>query len=71
MYVRRHASASHGAACCTPEDAKKKMDQYAEQRTTLQHKIQWTLTLLPVLLFAGLGLFRWWRREASRSSLSL
>jgi len=51
----------------SPEEQKKKMDSYAEERTALQNKVKWTLTLLPVLLFAGLGLLRWWRRESSRT----
>ncbi len=55
----------------TPEDAQKKMSEYQDQRAKLQSKVQWTLTLLPAVLFALFGLVRWRMRESSRDSISL
>ncbi len=55
----------------SPEDIKKKMDAWSEERSALQSKVQWTLTLLPAFLFAVFGIVRWRLREASRNSISL
>jgi len=55
----------------SPEDIKKKMDAYSSERSALQRKVQWTLTILPALLFAVFGIVRWRLREASRNSISL
>ncbi len=51
--------------------ATRKMEEYREQRKKVQQRVQWALTLLPALLFAGFGLFRWRRREAARDQISL
>lgn len=49
----------------------RKVEEYREQRLKVQRRVQWTLTLLPALVFAGFGLFRWRRREAARDRISL
>ncbi len=55
----------------TPEETQKKMSEYQDQRAKLQSKVQWTLTILPAVLFALFGLIRWRLRESSRDSISL
>lgn len=55
----------------TPEDAQKKMNEYQEERAKLQGKVQWTLIILPAILFAIFGLVRWRLRESGRDSISL
>lgn len=53
------------------ERVNKKLEDYRLGRQALQQKVQWTLTLLPPLFFAGFGIFRWRRREAGRGGVKL
>jgi hypothetical protein len=55
----------------TPEDAKKQADEYDAEQTKVQFWVQWTLTLLPALLFALFGILRWRWRESARANLTL
>lgn len=50
---------------------KKKDEEYRDARKHTQTNVQWTLTLLCPMLFAGVGIFRWRRREAGRLNISL
>jgi len=50
---------------------KKKDEEYRAARKTTQQRVQWSLTLLCPALFAGIGLFRWRRRESGRLNISL
>ncbi|MFS8065781.1 MAG: GldG family protein [Byssovorax sp.] len=54
-----------------PEQAKKQADEADAEQTTVQQKVQWTLTLLPALLFALFGILRWRWRESARANLTL
>jgi hypothetical protein len=58
-----------------PDDSEerinKKLEDYRLGRQSLQRKVQWALTLLPSLLFAGFGFMRWRRRESKRDSIKL
>jgi hypothetical protein len=49
----------------------KKFEEFREERKKVQQRVQWTMVLLPALLFAGFGLFRWRRRESARDQISL
>jgi ABC-type uncharacterized transport system involved in gliding motility auxiliary subunit len=49
----------------------KKFEEFREERKKVQQRVQWTMVLLPALLFAGFGLFRWRRRETARDQISL
>ncbi len=53
----------------TPEEQEKKAEAYRQERVALQRRIQWTLIIIPALLFAGLGLLRWRMRESSRDKV--
>ncbi len=55
----------------TEESIKKKDDEYRDARKNSQRNVQWTLTLLCPLLFAGIGLIRWRLRESARGNVSL
>ena len=55
----------------TPEEAKKQADDYDAEQTTVQQRVQWSLTLLPALLFAIFGILRWRWRESARANLTL
>ena len=55
----------------TPEDAKRQADEYDAEQTKVQFWVQWTLTLLPALLFALFGILRWRWRESARANLTL
>jgi hypothetical protein len=47
----------------------KKVEEYRQQRQGVQQKVQWTLTLLPPILFAALGIGRWRLRESRRETV--
>lgn len=55
----------------TPEEQEKKNEEYRQQRVELQKKVQWTLTIVPALLFALIGFLRWRSRESSRDKISI
>jgi hypothetical protein len=56
----------------TDEAALKKMvEDVKEQRKKTQTNVQWTLTILLPLLFAGFGIARWRMRENARSNITL
>lgn len=55
----------------TEEDRRKKQDEWRQGRNALQQKIQWALTLIPSLLFMGLGIGRWRLRESKRDQVKL
>lgn len=55
----------------TEEDRRRKDDEWRQGRKALQQKITWTLTLLPALLFMGIGIGRWRLREAKRDQVKL
>ncbi len=59
----------------TPEDsdeaAAKKLEDYKQGRQTLQNKVQWSLTLIPPLLFAAFGFLRWRSRESGRERVKI
>jgi ABC-type uncharacterized transport system involved in gliding motility auxiliary subunit len=54
-----------------PEQAKKQAEEADAEQSNVQQKVQWTLTLLPALLFALFGILRWQWRERARASLTL
>ena len=41
------------------------------EQSNVQQKVQWSLTLLPALLFAIFGIVRWRMRESARANLTL
>jgi len=49
----------------------KKMEEYKQERSQVQSRVQWTLTFLPALLFILFGVVRWRMREANRDKISL
>ena len=49
----------------------RKLDDYKNQRKSVQANINYTLITVPALLFALLGLLSWWLRERSREAISL
>ncbi len=53
------------------EERGKKEDEWKQGRVALQNKIQWTLILIPSLLFMGLGIGRWRLRESKRDQIKL
>ena len=55
----------------TPEEAKKQADEADAEQSNVQQKVQWSLTLLPALLFAIFGIVRWRMRESARANLTL
>ncbi len=55
----------------TEEDLKRIEEEYKQARKTLQQRVEWTLTLVVPLLFAGFGVFRWRNRQNKRSELKL
>ncbi len=55
----------------TEEERRKKQDEWKQGRKALQQRIQWTLTLIPSLLFMGLGIGRWRYRESKRDQVKL
>jgi hypothetical protein len=55
----------------TQEDAKKQAEEYDAEQTTVQQRVQWSLTHLPALLFALFGIARWRMRESARANLTL
>ncbi len=55
----------------TEEDRRRKDDEWRQGRKKLQTKITWTLTLVPALLFMGLGIGRWRYRESKRDQVKL
>lgn len=55
----------------TEDTVAKKAEDYKMERQRVQSKVQWTLTLFPPLLFAGLGIARWRLRESRRATVKL
>ncbi len=55
----------------TEEQLAKLDEELKGQRGKLQTKIEWTLTLLVPVVFAGLGLVRWRTRNSRRTQLKL
>jgi hypothetical protein len=55
----------------TEEERTKKQEDWEQGREALQQKIQWTVTLLPAVLFMLLGLGRWRLREARRDQVKI
>ncbi len=55
----------------TDEDLKKLDEDYKLARKNLQKRVEWSLTLVLPLLFAGFGVFRWRTRLNKRSSFKL
>lgn len=53
------------------ETAKKKAEEYKQERKKVQQRVQWTLTFFPAGLFALFGIFRWRRRESMRGSVRI
>jgi hypothetical protein len=51
--------------------AAKKMEDYKNERKSVQSSVQWTLTFVPAALFAAFGFLRWRRREAARDAIRL
>ena len=49
----------------------KKAEDYKSERKRVQLSVEWTMTLFPAALFALFGIFRWWRRNAARASITL
>ncbi|EYF03536.1 GldG family protein [Chondromyces apiculatus] len=49
----------------------KKEEEYQKERSKVQKSISASLTLLPAVLFAAFGVFRWRRRESARDRISL
>jgi hypothetical protein len=59
------------ASATDPESSKKQAEEYDAEITKVQGRVQWTMTLLPALLFALLGVIRWRVRESQRASITL
>ena len=53
------------------EVATKKVEEYKQGRKVLQQKVQWSLTLIPSLLFGVFGVWRWRSRQRKRGSVKL
>jgi hypothetical protein len=58
-------------SAANPEDAKKQAEEADAEQSKVQQQVQWTLTLLPALLFALFGILRWRWRESARANLTL
>jgi ABC-type uncharacterized transport system involved in gliding motility auxiliary subunit len=58
-------------SAANPEDAKKQAEEADAEQSKVQQQVQWTLTLLPALLFALFGILRWRWRESARQNLTL
>ncbi|MBK8257505.1 MAG: GldG family protein [Polyangiaceae bacterium] len=54
-----------------PAAIAKQQEDIKNQRKTVQQRVQWTLTLVPALIFLALGLVLWQLRERSREAISL
>lgn len=54
-----------------PAALQKQMEDIKAQRKSIQQKVQWTLIVVPALLFIALGLVLWQLRERSREAISL
>jgi ABC-type uncharacterized transport system involved in gliding motility auxiliary subunit len=59
------------AAATDADAAKKQAEEYDAELTRVQRTVQWTMTLVPALLFALFGLVRWRIRDSRRSNLTL
>ncbi|MEM9691029.1 MAG: GldG family protein [Myxococcota bacterium] len=55
----------------TEEVFEKKQEEYRKARGDLQAKVQWSVTLVPPLLFALIGLANWRRRESTRGDVRI
>jgi len=55
----------------TEEEFEKKQEEYRQARVGLQQNVQWTVTLVPPLLFALIGLINWRRRESQRGDVEI
>jgi ABC-type uncharacterized transport system involved in gliding motility auxiliary subunit len=58
-------------AATDPEVAKKQAEEYDAEINKVQQRVQWTMILLPALLFAAFGVVRWRLRESARGAISL
>jgi ABC-type uncharacterized transport system involved in gliding motility auxiliary subunit len=58
-----------------PDDSEevtnRKLEEYRQGRLSLQRRVQWSVTLIPSLLFMGFGIFRWRMRESNRDKVTL
>lgn len=54
-----------------PAALQKQMEEIKTQRKSIQQKVQWTLIVVPALLFIALGLLLWQLRERAREAISL
>jgi hypothetical protein len=54
-----------------PQAIQRQMEEYKNERKSVQGKIQWTLILGPAVLFALIGVLFWQLRERSREAISL
>jgi hypothetical protein len=52
-------------------EIKRKDEEYKKSRKKLQNKVQYSLLLGMPLLFGAIGIFRWRRRDAQRSSFKI
>jgi hypothetical protein len=59
------------AAATDAEGAKKQAEEYDAQITSVQQKVQWTMTLFPAALFALIGIALWRLRESHRQSFTI
>lgn len=55
----------------TEESIVKKLEDFRGERSRVQQRVQWTLTLLGPALFAIFGVVRWRRRESARENIKL
>lgn len=55
----------------TQEEAKKQAEDYDAEQTSVQQKVQWSLTIVPALLFALFGILRWQMRKSAQANLTL
>jgi hypothetical protein len=58
-------------AATDPETAKRQADEYDAAIGKVQQSVQWTLTLIPALLFALYGILRWRMRENARANITI
>jgi len=50
---------------------KKKDEEFRDARKNAQRNIQYSLTLFCPALFAGIGIYRWRKRESDRANITL
>jgi ABC-type uncharacterized transport system involved in gliding motility auxiliary subunit len=54
-----------------PAALQRQQEELKNQRKTVQQRVQWTLILVPALLFIAFGVLLWQLRERSREAISL